>query len=290
MRVEDVVNERIFQRLYETKMGYKLTHAVLSRKIFSRLYGSYYDSRFSRKKIVPFIKKFNIDMCEFEELAYRSFNDFFVRKFKSGKRFFEKDVARMPAFAEGKYLAFERVSPEQSFPVKGKWITADSLMADPKKSRPFKDGPLLLARLCPTDYHRFHFVDSGTVIDSYRLPGALHSVHPWALSKKGDIFCSNKRAITIQQTDHFGRIAYIEIGAMTVGKIVQHHRVGDVVTRGEEKGYFSYGGSTIVLLGEKGKWVPEQSICQYTRKGLESLVRLGSPIARTTSGSFVLKT
>lgn len=190
----------------------------------------------------------------------------------------------MPAFAEGRYLAWEKTFPDQVFPVKGEFLKADCLLNSMEKANIFFNGPVVIARLAPHDYHRFHFVDSGKICYYYRIRGRLHSVNPIALSTKGDILCTNQRDVTIQETDNFGLIAYIEIGAMTVGKIIQsfhtgNHPSGIFPYRGEEKGYFQYGGSTVVLLGQGGRWTPDKEILECTKRRLETFVELGTSIA-----------
>ena len=276
---EKVLNKNILHWLYRSKTGIFIANHIMPKNFISRLYGLFYDSRFSIKKIKPFIKAFDIDINEFENCDYNSFNEFFIRKFKTNVRKFNNTPELIPAFSEGRYLAFDNIDPEQTFPVKGNFITANALMGNMDRDFPFKGGPLIIARLAPQDYHRFHFIDSGTIIDHYKISGALDSVNPMALSSKGNILCSNKREVTIQKTDNFGLVAYIEIGALTVGKIVQHHSIGSCfVTRGEEKGYFTYGGSTVTLLGEKGTWHPDKEIKQYTEKNMECFIKLGTPI------------
>ena len=131
-----------------------------------------------------------------------------------------------------------------------------------------------MARLCPTDYHRFHFPDGGRVLERYSLPGRLHSVNPIALKRRGDIFFTNKRDISILETENFGKLAYIEVGAICVGKIVQSHRQGDF-RRGEEKGYFLFGGSSVIVMGLPGRWVPSEDVLRHTKEGMETYVRLG---------------
>jgi phosphatidylserine decarboxylase len=276
---EKIVGENILLWLYKTKTGIFVANHIMPKNFGSRIYGWFYDSRISRSKIKPFIDNFDININEFEDCDYNSFNEFFIRAFKPGIRKFNETSEVIPAFSEGRYLGFDNIDFEQTFPVKGKFITAKALMGNKRKALYFKDGPLIIARLAPQDYHRFHFIDSGTIIDSYKIHGTLDSVNPIALSSKGNILCSNKRVITIQKTDNFGLVAYVEVGALRVGKIIQHHKIGSVVTRGEEKGYFTYGGSTVILLGKKGAWQPDKEIKQYTENHMECFIKLGTPIA-----------
>jgi phosphatidylserine decarboxylase len=281
--VEKVYGDAALKWIYETKTGQELAEQVLSRGFLSKLYGAYQSSGLSKSKVAPFIRQFQIPMDEYEDVPYKTFNDFFIRKFKSGMRPFAQSPRELAAFAEARYLAYEKISVDQTFPVKGSQLSAPVLLGSAEHAKPFVGGPLLLARLCPTDYHRFHFPDAGEVLDSYTIAGKLHSVNPIALQHKGEIFGTNERQISILQTQNFGKLAYIEVGAMMVGKIVQTHlnARGAKFERGEEKGYFLFGGSTVIVLGEPGLWKPDADLLEQTSQQRETLVRLGERVART---------
>jgi phosphatidylserine decarboxylase len=275
---EQVYGDAAIRWLYNTLPGQKLADWVLSTRLPSQAYGTFQQSPLSRRKIAPFIKEFSIPMEEFEDPGYKSFNDFFIRKFKPGMREFAREPGRMPAFAEARYFAWDKVSPEHTFPVKGQFMTAEALLDDASKARDFKGGPLVLARLCPVDYHRYHYPDGGVTLEHYRVPGKLHSVNPLALKYKGEIFATNERHVSILQTRNFGKLAYIEVGALCVGKIVQSHPWDKPFARGEEKGYFLFGGSTVIVLGEPGAWRPDQDILDQTAHHRETYIKLGDAI------------
>ncbi len=286
VQTEVIYGETLMRYLYETGPGAKLVDWFFSKHFVSRLYGHYQDSGLSRSKIKAFVRDFEIQMQEYEETRYSSFNDFFIRKFRPGARVFA-GAGAMPAFAEARYLAFDQIRAEQSFPVKGAYLTAEALLGGAEKARPFQDGPLLLARLCPTDYHRFHYPDEGTVEDHYRIGGALHSVNPLALAARGDILATNERQVTILNTQRFGKLAYIEVGALCVGKIVQTHltsgKPSSTFRRGEEKGYFLFGASTVIVIGEAGRWRPDLDLLEQTQQKRETLVRLGEQVAQAVA-------
>jgi len=277
--VEAVYGEAVVGWLYGTSMGRRLADGILSGRLPSQLYGAYQASGVSRHKVKPFIEKFKIPMEEYENRDFHSFNDFFIRKFRDGARIIESAPKRMPAFSEARYFAFDRVDPSLQFPVKGQWLTAKALLEDEKLAAPFEGGPMLLARLCPTDYHRFHFPDDGRIIETRRLPGKLHSVNPLALKYKGEILATNERQVSILETSNFGRLAYIEVGALCVGKIVQTHDKNREFRRGDEKGYFLFGASTVIVFGEPGRWTPDADLLDQTSKQRETLIRLGEAIA-----------
>lgn len=285
--IEKVYGDAFIKFLYTSVAGQRVG-TVFTNKYFSKIYGAVQDLPQSHKKVRPFIEKFNIPIDEYEpgtrpsldvRDSYRTFNEFFIRRFKLGKRPFVAEPDRMPAFAEARYVGFEAINEKGLYPVKGHFLKAKDLIGNDQVSKIFEGGPLLIARLCPVDYHRYHYPDNGRVLDNFRVPGAYDSVNPLALRYKNQIFIKNERHVSILQTENFGRLAYIEVGAICVGKIVQSHRWDKPFLRGEEKGYFLFGGSTVVLLGEKGAWKPSQDIITNTEKGMETYLQLGTEVA-----------
>lgn len=284
---EKVYGDKLVEWLYQSESG-KLLSSVICKAPLSKLYGYYQDLSVSQRKIIPFIKNFNIKMQDYlpeegrnGESPYSSFNQFFIRRFKPGVREFIKQENQMAAFCEARYFGYTLVHDDEKIPVKGHYLRPKELLANAKWEDTFLDGALLLARLCPVDYHRFHYPDDGVILDEYRVPGVLHSVNPIALKAKQDVLITNERHVTIIETKNFGKLAYIEVGAICVGKIVQSNPLekGKSFKRGEEKGYFLFGGSTVIVIGEKNKWKPSQDILDYTKKGLETYVQLGMSVA-----------
>lgn len=284
---ERIYGERGLRWVYETRLG-RLASRLLSGPGLSTLMGAYYDSRRSARGIAPFVRAFDVPMHEFVEEPWESFNQFFARRFRRGARPFESEPDRLPAFAEGRYLAWTRVVPEQEVPVKGARVRARAVLTrpdDPDSSRwaaRFEGGPLLLARLCPVDYHRYHYPADGITRAAWRIAGPLHSVHPIALRARGDILSTNERRVAILETERFGWLACVEVGAMGVGRIVQTHNEGTRFARGDEKGLFRFGASSVLLFGEPGRWAPDDDLVERTGRGVETLVRLGEGVARAT--------
>ena len=276
---EQVYGEGALRWMYETQPGRALGEGLLSRSWVSAAYGALQDTSWSRRKIAPFVKQFAIPMEEYEPRDYSSFNDFFIRRFKPGARPFTANSRELAAFAEARYFAMEGLDPTQRFPVKGIALTAAELLGDNALAAPFVRGPAFIARLCPVDYHRFHFPDGGRVVTQAHRAGPLHSVNPLALQFKPDILVTNERQVSILDTDCFGKLAYVEVGATMVGKIVQTHAPATPFRRGDEKGYFLFGGSTVVVLGEAGAWRPDDDLLEQSARGIETLVRLGESIA-----------
>jgi phosphatidylserine decarboxylase len=279
---ELVYGEGPLRWMYETRPGRTLGEGVLSRRWVSALYGALQDTRWSARKIAPFVATYDIPMDEYEDAHFATFNDFFVRRFKPGARPVTQAPDEMAAFAEARYYAMERLDPAERFPVKGVALSAAELLGDAALAGPFAHGPAFIARLCPVDYHRFHFPDGGRIATRAQRGGPLHSVNPLALRYKPDILVTNERQVSILETANFGRLAYVEVGATMVGKIVQTHPATEPFERGAEKGYFLFGGSCVVVLGEPGAWTPDADLLEQSRQGRETLVRLGERIAART--------
>jgi phosphatidylserine decarboxylase len=152
-------------------------------------------------------------------------------------------------------------------------------MCSGKHAQTFAGGPVLLARLAPVDYHRIHYPDDGRTVHSDRIGGRLWTINYRALLNKPDILFRNERHVQVLETSNFGLVGFIEIGAMTVGRIVQTHRLDRLFERGDEKGYFCFGGSAIVVFGEPGAWLPTADILRNTPDGIETFMKLGEPVA-----------
>ncbi|MEE2789006.1 MAG: phosphatidylserine decarboxylase [Myxococcota bacterium] len=270
--------------LYGTGVGRAISKLIAAPP-FSRFYGWLQDRPKSKRKVQPFIEKFGINMADFQpedgrtkDDPYSTFNQFFTRRVSHGARPFAQDEL-FPAPCDARYFAYETLDESVSIPVKGSFFKAQALLNHPTWNGVFDQGPGFIARLCPVDYHRFHFPDAGRVLDTWRIPGAFHSVNPWALACRQDIFMINERQVTILDTERFGKIAYVEVGATCVGKIKQTHH-GEAFERGDEKGMFLFGGSTVIVLGEPGKWSVDDRILEHTREGTEVYLKMGQALGR----------
>jgi phosphatidylserine decarboxylase len=287
IETELVYGDGAIKFIYDNSFGKILAPVIASRPI-SQLYGCYQDWSISKNKVSPFVEKFNIDLsiykagsitAENKENSYKTFNEFFIREFEANKRDFVSDDNKMPAFSEARYFGHEKIDNDVKIPVKGKLLKSNDLLGGSKWSKTFEGGPLLVARLCPVDYHRYHYPLSGDTLDSFQIKGQYHSVNPLALKSKPEIFIINERRASILETEKFGKLAYIEVGAAMVGKIIQSHDEAAPHNKGDEKGYFLFGGSTVILLGEKGKWSPSEDILRNTNDGVETYLHLGDEVA-----------
>jgi phosphatidylserine decarboxylase len=268
------------QSTYESQPRRSFNQLLESHPLYDWMLAAYQHSRRSARKIAPFIGKHKIDMSEFEPVQYRSYAEFFERRFRAGVRSFPPDPGTMGAFAEAPYFAWQRVAADQRFPIKGASLDAAQILGGAELARSFAGGPILLARLAPVDYHHVHYCDDGQTLQHAWEGHRLWTVNWHALQNKPDILFRNERRINILQTKNFGRIGFVETGALSVGRILQVHPLDQPFHRGEEKSVFRFGGSAIVVFGEADAWRPAQDLLKNTRQGIETLVRLGNEIAR----------
>lgn len=248
----------------------------------SRVYGKLQDRPSSKKKINPFIEKYKIDPSEFLEPvdSFSTFNKFFTRKLRPETRPIENgnDVAILPA--DGRYRVYQEIHHSEGFVIKGEKFSLSELLKDQSLADSYAQGAMVITRLAPVDYHRFHFPCSGTPSSPKLVNGPLYSVNPIALKHNIDILSENKRTITHLHTPQFGIVLYIEIGATNVGSIVQTFEPEKHYAKGDEKGYFSFGGSCIILLFEPDKIQFDQDLIEVTKRGIETLGRFGQSMGR----------
>ncbi|HSX37984.1 MAG TPA: phosphatidylserine decarboxylase [Chlamydiales bacterium] len=247
----------------------------------SKFYGYLQKRQASSRKIQPFIAAFHIDSSEFQTTNFSSFNDFFIRKLKPEKRPIFPDPNRAVLPADGRYFVFPNLQTTDGFYMKGQELNLVSFLQDSALAHRLSDGSMVIARLCPTDYHRFHFPCSGVPSVARPIDGPLFSVNPVALRKKFSILSENKRMITEMDTDKFGTLFIVEVGATCVGTIHQTYVPGSVVQKGEEKGFFSFGGSCLVLLFERGRIQFDEDLIRNSKNGFETKALFGGSLGST---------
>jgi phosphatidylserine decarboxylase len=263
---------------YESKPHRSVKQWLESEPLYDWFLAAYQHTHRSARKIEPFIRKHHIDMAEFEPVIYRSYADFFVRRFRPEARKFPSAAAEMGAFAEARYFAWDRLTTEQQFPVKGYSLSPEHILGNAARARSFIGGPVLLARLSPMDYHHLHYPDDGRTLEEDTLGRRLWTVNWHALQNQRNILFRNERQINILETRNFGRLAFVEVGALSVGRIIQVHPLDTAFRRGEEKSVFHFGGSAVVVFGEAGAWRPAEDLLKHTAESVETLVRLGDTI------------
>jgi phosphatidylserine decarboxylase len=287
VEVEQVYGEAALRWAYENPLGRWTNWAFARRAWLARVYGGWMSSPATRGKILPFIERYKLDVAEFakrpEEFA--SFNDFFVRKLKSGARPLEGDSNTVIFGADGRHLGFPDASQAAGVFVKGQRWDVAALLGDPELARTYARGTLVLSRLCPVDYHRFHFPADGTPGAPRWLPGSLWSVNPIALRRKLAYLWENKRAVTVLETARFGKVLLLEIGATNVGSINETFTPGRAVARGDEKGFFAFGGSATATIFEPGRVRLAEDLVAQTRAGRELYARMGTELGSTLVSS-----
>lgn len=279
---ELVAGKKYIEWTYESPVGKNITELLAKRKIFSKLYGMYCDTKISSKKIKSFVRNFNIDMTLAQKNIdeFKSFNDFFIRKLTSEARPIDKNPDILISPGDGRITAYENINLESIVQIKGITYSLKELINDDSIAEKYSEGVCIILRLCPTDYHRFHFVDSGLPTKTHTIKGYYYSVNPIALNNIPKLFCENKREWSILHSDNFGDILTIEVGATCVGSIIQTYSPDKVVKKGDEKGYFKFGGSTTILFFEKDKVKIDDDILEQSKIGFECKVQLGEHIGR----------
>lgn len=272
-------SQRSLKFLYKTIPG-RASLKVVTRPTVAKLYGKYNNSKFSKRKIKKFILKHSIDMTEYSNKNFNSFNDFFAREIKDGKREFSTNSMDFFSCADSK-LSIYKISPELTLNIKNSTYDISELIQDKEIAKEFQNGLCIIYRLCVNDYHRYLFIDDGKIISNKKIKGVLHTVCPISFEKY-KVFTQNAREVSVLETKHFGKIINIEVGALLVGKIKNHKLTK--FKRGQEKGYFEFGGSTIIHLIQKDTVKIDDEILKYTNQNIEVQVKQG-----TTIGKRILK-
>ena len=262
--------------LYHTAAGRLLLHLLTARWV-SKAAGTFLSSPLSRFLIPSFIRKAGIDFSELEQTKFRSFNDCFTRKIKPELRPILGGEEEIISPCDG-LLSVYRIEDRTVLPVKQSRYTVDSLLQNQELAARYRDGWCFVFRLCVEHYHRYCYPVSGVKNENRFIGGKLHTVRPIAL-REVPVFCENCREYTTIQTDRFGPVTQMEVGALLVGKIQNDDGAGPV-TKGAEKGRFLYGGSTIVLLFEKDAVKPLDPFLNESQRGNETAVKLGQIIAK----------
>jgi phosphatidylserine decarboxylase len=276
---EVVLGEKWIRWAYQDASSSLIEHLLFRSPFLSRLFGLWYDSPLSRGKIRSVIEELSIDMAEAERPIedYRSFNDFFARHLKPEARPFADDPEEIVSPADGRVLVFPELDRDVFVPVKGYPMSITSML--PGQAKQFLGGALAIVRLCPADYHRYHFPVSGQIVSTQELSGALHSVNPIALGAGPDVFGENKRCNTLIKNDKIGTYCFSEVGAFGVGSIINTTTSGPV-SKMQEKGYFKFGGSTVVVVFQPGQVTFSEDLVANSAQGRETLVKVGQPLAR----------
>lgn len=262
--------------LYGNEFG-RLLARVLACPFISKMSAIYLNSSLSNHLIKNFVVKNNIDLSLYEKNEFKSFNEFFTRLKKRENIHIDYNGDSFISPCDGKLLVY-KIGENSDFKIKNSCYTVSDLLNGDAIGNEYKDGYILIFRLRPKDYHRYIYIDDGQKSKNIKISGILHTVRPIALESE-PVYKRNAREYTLLKTQNFGDIIQIEVGAMLVGKIVNYHADWQF-KRGEEKGHFEFGGSTIVMLVKKDKVIIDEDILKNTSEDAETLVECGMKIGK----------
>lgn len=277
LETESVYGEAWLRWAYETAAGRVALRLLAVRPIFSRWYGWRMDRPASRHRVLPFIRQFRLDPAEFADPpeSFRTFNEFFFRRLKPGARPVDPDPWAAVFPADGRHLGFARLSETDRFYLKGQRFDLGTFLDDSELTRRFAGGAAVFSRLCPVDYHRFHFPVAGVPGAARRIEGLLWSVSPVALRRNLALLWRNRRWLCRLETREFGEVLMVEIGATNVGSTEYTFTPGVPTAKGAEKGCFRFGGSAVLTLFQPDRVVLASDLMENTQEGIELYARMG---------------
>ncbi len=265
----------LLEFLYGNLFGRIILKTFIITKFYSKIKGMKERSEGSKKRIEPFIKDYNIDMSKYEDKEYVSFDDFFTRKMKEERNNISKDIDSLISPCDGKLQVYT-INEDTQVEIKGVKYTINDLVKDEEISKAYKEGICLVYRLSVDDYHRYCYVDNGSRIGSKIINGKLHTVRP--IANRYKVFRENYREYEILEYENLGKTVHMEVGAMQIGKINNYKL--DIFNKGQEKGYFSHGASTIVLLIKKDRVEMDEDIMKISNEDNEVKVHYGENIGK----------
>lgn len=274
-KVSNITNQdKLLSFLYTNIFGRMLLKPLIQPQV-SKLAGRYLSSAHSKWLISKFIERNEIDMDIYEECDYSSFNDFFTRKIKPDCRPVPEDLDVLISPCDCLATVYP-IQEDTTFSIKNTEYTLRSLLRSPRLAKRFRGGYAYVLRLTVEDYHRYLYSVSGKQSKNYHIDGTFHTVNPIA-NDYLPIYKENTREYTVIRSKEFGDVLQMEVGALLVGKI-SNHKQSTVVTRGEEKGFFEYGGSTIVVLTQKDRVTPRSDLLTNSKNGYETKVLQAHPL------------
>lgn len=273
-----VTNEKqniLLKKLYGTVCGRVILKALTAPAV-SKAAGVFMDSRLSIPLIKRFIKSSGIDTSQYVMKKFRSYNEFFTRRVKRGMRPIDRMPSHFISPCDSKLTVY-KIGKSSVFRIKGSRYKVSDLIQNDFLAKRYEGGYCMIFRLEVDDYHRYCYIDSGTKTENTFINGELHTVNPIALEHY-NIYKRNCREYTVLHTENFGDVVQVEVGAMMVGRIVNRHGAAEVV-RGEEKGKFEFGGSTIVLLVQEDMIRIDDDILRNSAENIETVVKYGEKVA-----------
>jgi len=285
MKAETVYAAGFLRWAYNTASGAAAGRLLFGSRLVSRLYGRWNSTSVSRRRIPGFIRRMGIDMseCPLRPEEFPDFNAFFRRPIDPGARPVAGDPDICVSPADGKARAYPRLGMREQIRVKCHALSVEELLDSRPLAESFDGGPVVIIRLGLADYHHVHFPDDGVPGRATPVGGGYHAGGPYAQTGIVPFYSKNYRMRSIFRSSGFGPIAMVEVGAFTVGSIVQTFTEDRPVRRGERKSFFELGGSTVVMVFRPGMFTPDADLVRNTSMGLETSVRLGEPIGRRMS-------
>lgn len=260
----------VLDYLYSNAFGRFLLKNFIVKPIISDMYSVYQKSVFSKKDIKPFIEKYGVNIPGVNIKNYKSFNDFFIRKLPVNVNS-QKNILISPA--ESKLLVYD-ITDDLRIDVKHSNYSISEIVGDSWLAKQFKGGKCLVFRLGVNDYHRYIYIDNGELKDSVKINGVLHTVR--SISSEYNVFSRNTRVVSVLDLNTLGRVVQIEVGALLVGKIQNNNK--EYFIKGDEKGYFEFGGSTIIILLKDDSVIIDSDILEQSKLGIETKVSIGEQI------------
>ena len=274
---QNVKDSKPLMFLYKKVPG-RIILKIITRKSISKVFGLLTKTKLSTIYIKSYIKKNNIDMTRFESKKYKNFDDFFTRKLINIKP--KKDINKnlLISPCDSKLLSY-KIDNDLTITVKNSKYNIENLIKE-KVPQEYQEGICLVFRLCPDNYHRYHAFDDCKIEKPKKINGILHTVNPISYDNY-QVFTENQREVSLLQTENFDDVYQIEIGALNIGKI--HNNNKTTLKRYEEKGYFSFGGSTIILLFKKDIITLDDDIKEYSKLGIETKIQYQEVIGKNNN-------
>ncbi len=285
VETEAIYGERFLRLTYENPLGRLGVLPLVRRSLFSRWYGSRMNRPASAAKILPFVRKYDLDEDEFLEPAdsYPTFNDFFYRRLKPDARPIAEGADTLVLPADGRHLGIAALDAHEGMYVKGQRFNTVGLLGSASLANQYRGGVAVVSRLCPVDYHRFHAPVAGRILEQTLINGSFYSVNPIALSRNVSYLWQNKRILTVIETEPYGMVSFLAIGATCVGSIRMTAKVDQTVERGDELGYFAFGGSCVVTIFQEGCLELAEDLQTHGAQRREVYARMGDVLGTAIS-------
>lgn len=282
---EEIYGEAFLKWIYGHPLGRLALWGVAKRRFFSRFYGWRMSRPASRKKVAPFVATYGLNEEEFLQAkeSFGSFNAFFSRRLRPDARPIASAPSDVVFPADGRHLAIPVLGREEGFFVKGQRFDLAKLLDDAELAHEFAGGTLVLSRLCPVDYHRFHFPVEGRPERAMRIGGPLFSVSPIALRQRLSYLWENARVRVVLDGGPAGKVVTVDVGATCVGSIHYTYTPREDIARGDEKGFFEFGGSSTITLFKQGVVCLADDLLSHSAKNQEVYARMGDRMGRLVS-------